>query len=108
MRTLRMFVGALAIGAVAVGSGCGKGPSTSQCEELLAHITDVEMKSGGAAPAADLTADQKKALEVQKTQLPDHVRTAFMDRCMKEVSKGYVECGLKAPDHDAFAKCEKN
>jgi hypothetical protein len=110
MGTIRTFVAAVALGATALMAGCNKGPSTKQCEELLGKIVDIEVAAAGAAvgeqPAP--TDAQKKAIEEQKKKLAEHVQKAFMDRCMNEVPKGYVECGLDAADHEALAKCEKN
>jgi hypothetical protein len=108
MRTIRTFVAAVAIGAAALLSGCDKGPSSKQCEDLLAKIVEIEVKAGGAGGGGEApTPEQTKAIEDQKKKLSEHVQQAFMDRCTKDVPKGYVECGLEAADHEALAKCEK-
>jgi hypothetical protein len=104
MYVTRMVV-ALGLAAVVSATGCSKGPSTKQCEELLGHLVDIEVAAGGGANAP---AEQQKEIEKQKAALAEHVRKPFMEKCGKEVPKAFVECGLAAKDHDALAKCEKN
>ena len=83
-----LLVPALLAATALAGVGCGSGPSQAQCEELRAHLVDLEAAAGGAgagAEKADLAAQKKKVIEAIDLRF-----------CLEDLTVQQVECGLKA------------
>lgn len=73
-------------------------PSKRRCEQLLAHIVDLEFANAATGgPTADI-AKQKAAVIAAK-------REAFLASCLK-TQLGRVECALVARDKAALAACD--
>lgn len=88
---------------LAASAGCGNAPSKGDCEKLLEHLVELEAAAGGAA-AADPKAP-KGELDQQKKKVRESVG---LDFCLKELSKGQLECGLKAKSLEELKTCEKS
>jgi tetratricopeptide (TPR) repeat protein len=93
--------------AMLLVAACSKGPSDDQCKKLLNHLVDLEFKKAGAAA----TSDQMKAeIAKQKSAVTEAKSKEFMETCTKKMSKGRVECALKANElegDNGVAKCDE-
>jgi hypothetical protein len=88
----------LALGA------CGNAPSKSDCEKLLDHLIDIEMKAGGTGEVSE---DMKKDLEKQRAAVREFAAgQKFIETCTEKTPKKVVECGLSAKTADDVAKCD--
>lgn len=102
----------LAFGSVLAVSACKQTPSTDQCEQLLAHLIDIQVVGGGAArPPEGLGSaaakDMKPEVDVQKKAIRDYaVGQKFMESCTQSTPKGVVACGLAAKDEKELAECD--
>jgi hypothetical protein len=86
---------------------CGKGPSESQCRQLLAHLVDLEFKKAGAAATSDA---MKAEIAKQKTAVTDAKAGEFIDTCKKKMTRSRVECALAANELDGdngVGKCDE-
>jgi hypothetical protein len=95
----------LSLGLVTAAAGCSNTPTASQCEALLAHVVDLEVKEGGGHK--DLPANMKADLDRQRKELEAHVRDAFLQRCRDSLPAAFVACGLQARTKADYAECEK-
>lgn len=97
MRAVMIALGLLAL------AGCADKPTTGQCEELLDHVLDLELKqAGGDAPKKrDLDFD------AQKKKVKDYVHEEFVDYCVHETPKRQINCALKAKSLGELAECDK-
>jgi len=89
-------------------AACGKGPSESQCKQLLTHLVDLEFKKAGAAATSDA---MKAEIAKQKTAVTDAKSAEFIDTCKKKMSKSRVECALAANELDGdsgVSKCDES
>jgi hypothetical protein len=103
MRTLRAILAA----GLCLAAGCSDAPSKDQCEKLLDHLIELEMKAGGTD--AELTPEMKDDLAKQKTQVVDFaVGQKFIETCTDKTPKKVVECGLAAKSAEDLAKCDGN
>jgi hypothetical protein len=87
--------------------GCKNGPSTDQCKQLLAHLTDLEFKKAGAAAASDA---MKAEIAKQKTAVAEAKSAEFIDTCTKKMSRARVECAIAAPElegDNGVTKCDE-
>ena len=88
-------------------AACGKGPSESQCKQLLTHLVDLEFKKAGAAATSDA---MKAEIAKQKTSVTDAKAGEFIDTCKKKMSKSRVECALAANElegDNGVSKCDE-
>ena len=94
----------LLIAALAAGA-CSKGPSETQCKQLLEHLIDLEFKKGGAQAAPS---DSMKAeLEKQKAAVLEAKTPEFMSACVDKTHRERVECALAASDLADVQKCDE-
>ena len=103
MKTAIAFLGALAL----LGA-CNKGPSKTQCKQLLEHLADLEVaKAGATGTGSDASPEAMKA-ETQKNKaaLVEARTDEFVGMCTEKIAKPRVECALGARDFDAVAKCD--
>jgi hypothetical protein len=100
------FVTPLLIGLLFAAplAACGSGPSQESCDQLLDHLIDLELQSGGGK---GVTEPMKADLVKQKKQLSDYVREKFMASCMKKTAKGLIDCGITAKNQDELGKCDE-
>ena len=102
MRTASLLLCSL-LATAALGA-CSDAPSKSDCEKLLDHLIDLEMKSGGSG---EVTADMKKDLDKQRTAIREFAAgQKFLETCTEKTPKKVVECGLAAKTSDDVAKCD--
>ncbi|HEY4238786.1 MAG TPA: hypothetical protein VGM88_03190 [Kofleriaceae bacterium] len=94
---LRGLVGVLLCSAAA----CSNAPSKDQCQALLDHLVDIEVKHGGGGSDA-VKADLAKTKEALSGSASDD----FMKTCKDKVSKARIECAMAASDMDGLAKCD--
>ena len=95
------------LGAVLL-AGCKNAPSEEQCKRLLDHLVDLEFKKAGAAASSD---QMKAEIAKQKTAVTEAKSKEFMETCTKKMSKGRVECALKANElegDNGVAKCDES
>lgn len=88
-------------------AACGKGPSESQCKQLLTHLVDLEFKKAGAAATSDA---MKAEIAKQKTAVTEAKAGEFIDTCKKKMSKSRVECALAANElegDNGVSKCDE-
>ena len=93
--------------AMLLVAACSKGPSEDQCKKLLTHLVDLEFKKAGAAASSDA---MKAEIAKQKTAVTEAKSKEFMDTCTQKMSKGRVECALKANElegDNGVAKCDE-
>lgn len=88
--------------AAALATGCGKGASKEQCQQLLGHLVDLELKKAGATQDPAI----REQLAKQKAAVTESKSAEFMTECMDKTAKERVECALAAQDVDAVAKCD--
>lgn len=93
----------LSLGLVA--AGCSNTPTAPQCEALLDHVVDLEVKEVGAHK--DLPANMKADLDRQRKELEAQVRDGFLKRCQDSLPAAFVACGLQARTKADYAECEK-
>ena len=94
--------------AMLLVGACSKGPSEDQCKKLLTHIVDLEFKKAGAAASSDA---MKAEIAKQKTAVTEAKSKEFLDQCTQKMSKGRVECALKANELDGdngVGKCDES
>jgi hypothetical protein len=98
---------ALLLGAaLALAGGCGDTPSKSDCEKLLEHLIELEMRAGGGD--GDLTDEMKAALDKQKKQVVEFAAgQKFVETCTRKTPKAVVECGLTARSTADLAACDE-
>ena len=90
-----------------VAAACGKGPSDSQCKQLLTHLVDLEFKKAGAAATSDT---MKAEIAKQKTAVTEAKAAEFIDTCKKKMAKSRVDCALAATElegENGVAKCDE-
>jgi hypothetical protein len=106
MRLLSAMIlsGSLALATFA--GGCGNAPSKGDCEKLLDHLIDLEIKQGGGD--ADMSDEMKAALEKQKAKVLEFARDeqGFIATCTQKTPKKVVECGLAAKDSCELQACD--
>lgn len=99
MRTLAAFFLASAL------AGCSDAPSKSDCEKLLEHLIEIEIKAGGGD--GELSAEMKDDLEKQKKQVVEFATgQKFIETCTEKTPKKVVQCALAAPTPAEVAKCD--
>jgi hypothetical protein len=87
----------------ALGSGCGGGPSDSECEKVVRHVIELEAAEagGGAVPA-----DQKPELEQRKKAVFQAIGITY---CRDEMTSAQAECALSARTlSELSAKCRQS
>lgn len=90
--------------AVSLLAACGDTPSKSDCQKLLDHVVDLELKAGGGdAVHKDVAAE----LDDQKKRVMDYVGKDFLDTCIDDLPKSQLECGLKAKTMAQLFECDK-
>lgn len=95
----------VAVGSVLVTAACKETPSKTQCEELLAHLIDIETASGGTDKVPE---EMKADLEKQKKAIREYaVGQKFIETCTQKTPKKVVACGLAAKNADELAKCDQ-
>jgi cellulose synthase operon protein C len=94
--------------AMLLVAACSKGPSDDQCKKLLNHLVDLEFKKAGAAASSD---QMKAEIAKQKSAVSEAKSKEFMEQCTKKMSKGRVDCALKANElegDNGVAKCDES
>lgn len=92
-------------------SACKKTPSNDQCEQLLTHLIDIQVVSGGAGKAPEglgaAGKDMKGEVEQQKKTIREYaVGQKFIESCTQSTPKAVVQCGLAAKDEKELAACD--
>jgi len=101
----RMRFASLLLGSLLALGACSDAPSKADCDKLLDHLIDLEMKAGGTGEVTD---DMKKDLEKQRAQVHDFAAgQKFLDTCREKTPKKVVQCGLAAKTIDDVAKCDE-
>ena len=87
-------------------AACSDAPSKDQCERLLEHLIDIEIKAGGGD--GEMTDEMKDDLAKQKKAVIDFaVGQKFIETCTVKTPKKGVECGLAAKSPADVAKCDE-
>lgn len=99
------------IASLLTASACKKTPSKNQCDQLLAHLIEIEVVSGGAGKVPDSLGaagkDMKGEVEQQKQAIRDYaIGQKFIESCTQGTPKAVVECGLAAKDAKELAACD--
>ena len=102
---MRLF-SALFLSAVLASAGaCGNAPSKADCEKLLDHLIDLEVKEGGGG--GEMSDEMKGDLDKQRTQVKDFATgQKFIETCTAKTPKNVVECGLSAKDTCELQACD--
>jgi hypothetical protein len=95
---------AVALGSGGSGAGCTDAPTEAQCNDLLAHLIDLEFKNAGAT---DTSETLKAEIAKQKQQVATVKAAAFRDVCLNKTAKSRVECALAAKNLDAVGQCDE-
>jgi hypothetical protein len=77
---------------------CSNAPSKEQCEKLLNHSIDLELRDSA-------TALPDRAAQVKS--LTDMARDEFMRQCLDEMPQPRVACALKAATKDELLSCDE-
>jgi Flp pilus assembly protein TadD len=81
-------------------AACADTPSKGQCDQLLAHIIDLEATAGGVKGAKD-------DVEKQKASVKEYaIGQKFIEACTRDTPKKVVACGLAAKNMDEIAACD--
>jgi hypothetical protein len=83
-----------------LAGACGKGPSEAECDQLLAHIVELEVAATGGA------AGDKATLDAQRAKVAASVHKDFHGTCLKELPKAQVTCGLAAKTLEELSACD--
>lgn len=90
----------VAIGSLLATAACSDTPSKGQCEQLLAHIVDLEATATGVKGTKD-------DVEKQKASVKEYaVGQKFIESCTRDTPKKVVACGLAAKNMDEIAACD--
>lgn len=84
-------------------AGCGDKPSKKDCEQLLTHMYDMDVKESGATKVTD---SQKKSVDKQIKEVKKELRKSFMKQCMDRTPKKWIKCALKAKNKEEISRCE--
>jgi hypothetical protein len=95
----------LAFAALLGLSGCSNGPSTEQCEALLSHIVEIEVKSAADDAPRGARADE---LEQQKAEIKEYLGTEFVETCQQTYSRERIECALAAGSYEELVACDES
>lgn len=106
-RGVRTAVRAVACAvAVVAAAGCGDSASTAECEKLLDHLIDIQIKESGGD--AELTPEAKDELAKQKAKVVEFSKDqGFIKTCTQKTPRKVVECGLAAKTSADVAKCDE-
>lgn len=101
--SMRLLLASLLLAAAA----CSDAPSKSDCEKLLDHLIDLEIKAGGGD--GELSTEAKAELEKQKKGVAEFAAgQKFLETCREKMTKASVECGLAAKTAEDVAKCDES
>lgn len=99
---MRLLLASFLLAAAA----CSDAPSKSDCEKLLDHLIEIEIKAGGGD--GELSAEAKADLEKQKKGVIEFASgQKFLETCTEKMTKKSVECGLAAKTSEDVAKCDE-
>jgi hypothetical protein len=102
---MRLFSALLLCAVLASAGACSDAPSKADCEKLLDHLIELEIKQGGGG--GDLSDDMKSDLDKQRTQVKDFATgQKFIETCTAKTPKSVVECGLGAKDTCDLQACD--
>jgi hypothetical protein len=102
---MRILSALLLSGTLALGA-CGNAPSKADCEKLLDHLIDLEVKSGGGD--GEMSDDMKADLEKQRKAVVAFGNDqGFISTCTQKTPKKVVECGLAAKDTCELQACDQ-
>lgn len=98
-------IGALLVaGACALAGACDDKPSKDDCEKLMSHLVDLELRSGGVGAVAG---EGKDDTSRQRDQVLQFVRdTRFVETCTQKTPRSVVDCGLAVKSRDEIAACD--
>jgi hypothetical protein len=87
-------------------AACGNAPSKADCEKLLDHLIELEVKQGGGD--GDLPPEMAGDLDKQRAAVRDFANgQKFVETCAKKTPKKVVECGLAAKDTCDLQACDQ-
>lgn len=95
------LAGASALAALA-GTACSESPSEETCEELLAHVVEIEVASAAGEPTGDTAVDE---LEQKQTDVEMYLGDDFVQTCVDTYSRERVTCALGAESYEALVEC---
>ena len=81
---------------------CSDAPSAEQCEELLAHV--VEIESEAAAGTASAGGDDDDT-ERRKSEILEYLGEEYVELCRDTYSRERVECALEASSYEQLISC---
>ena len=88
------------LGSLLATAACSETPSKGQCEQLLAHIIDLEATATGVKGT-------KEEVEKQKASIREYAMgQKFLESCTRDTPKKVVACGLQAKNMDDLAACD--
>jgi hypothetical protein len=95
----------LALAALLGLSGCSDSPSVEQCEDLLSHIVEIEVRSAADDAPRGARADE---LEQQKAEIKEYLGEEFVDTCRQTYSRERIECALAAGSYEELVACAES
>jgi len=104
---MRLLPALLLASAAVFGLGaCGNAPSKDDCQKLLDHLIDLEVKASGGG--SDLTPEMKSDLDKQRAAVIDYAQgQKFIETCTQKTPKKVIDCALDAKSEDDVAKCDE-
>jgi hypothetical protein len=102
---MRLLSALLLSGSLALAGACGNAPSKTDCEKLLDHLIDLEIKQGGGD--ADMSDEMKADLDKHKAKVVEFAAgQKFIETCTQKTPKKVVDCGLEAKDTCDLQACD--
>lgn len=89
----------LVLGTLILPLGCSKPPTQQECVALLDHYVALLVKSDRPG-----TSDAE-VLKLQAQAREKALRAPTFQQCSDEVSRGELECALRADTADRFEQC---
>ena len=101
---MRLLLSIVAGFALLGAAACSDSPSAEQCEQLLAHIVEIEVRSAADDAPRGARADE---LEAQKAQIKEYLGREFVETCREAYSRERVECALASSSYEELAACDE-
>ncbi|GAB4563515.1 MAG: hypothetical protein Tsb0020_12760 [Haliangiales bacterium] len=102
----QVVVATFVLGVALTLPGCNQGASAEQCEKLLTHVVDLQVKDAGESK--EMRPELQKTLATQRQKLADLVRQDFIKHCVEELPAGFVTCGLESNTTAEYADCTRD